>query len=161
MQPIYEQVRVRVMPHSASVEPGRSPKPRKPAWTGLACMHAQLSIEVLLIFSLFLSLSAIAYFATSKIGAASQERVSFELSRSSFLDFSGRLSSACAMGEGNIRTVAIKGAPAAIRADGREYSFSAGKFFATENSSCEISVSKTGASDTFTIANIGGQIEIS
>lgn len=124
---------------------------------------AQLSFELLLVFLIFLSLLAISYAAASKAGDAAQRKISYELSKSSFGEFSSALDSACSLGSGNVRIVKVRGEKATVSraADGSSFTFTAGKFTQSANSSCEIIVLANGAASSFTIENKNGRIEVS
>ncbi len=65
---------------------------------------AQISLEALLLFALFLSILSVALFTSSKIGNMAQNRVNSALARQAFNDFSSKVSSACALGDGNSRS---------------------------------------------------------
>ena len=84
-----------------------------------------------------------------------------EAAKSSFSEFSSKLESACSLGNGNVRQVGLAQGQAVISAEGKTATFTASSFAAQANSSCELSVLKTGPSSEFTIRNAGGKIEIS
>lgn len=65
--------------------------------------RAQISLEALLLFALFLSILSVALFTSSKISGMAQGRVDEALSRQAFNEFSSKASSACALGNGNSR----------------------------------------------------------
>ncbi|HIH30993.1 TPA: hypothetical protein HA243_06360 [Candidatus Micrarchaeota archaeon] len=134
---------------------------RFPAPPNTAHCTGQLSLEALLLFLVFLSLLGIAFLSASRIGSAAQEKISFELAKSSFGDFSSKLFSACSMGNGNARTVEIQGAPATLTAQGKTITFSSGNFSAKIGSECEAVILHEGPSDGFIIENKQGKIEIS
>jgi len=121
----------------------------------------QLSIETLLILLLFLIVLGISYTAASNIGASAQKSIQTSLSKTSFNEFSAKLSEACSLGNGNVRVVEVKGEAASFSSEGKFYTFSAGAFSAAANSSCEISMLQSLPSKHFTIKNIGGKIEVS
>lgn len=123
--------------------------------------HAQLSIEALMLFALFLSLIVVAFAATSKTALAAKDKISFELSKSDFSEFSKSLRSACAMGEGNTRQIRIKGPPAEVAADGKKFIYTAGVFRGESGSQCEIIVHSDGSSSSFDLENTEGKIFIS
>lgn len=121
----------------------------------------QLSFELLLVFLIFLSLLGISYTATSKASAAAAKKISYELSRSSFEDFSAKLESACNLGNGNVRTVQIKGEKAALFAEENTLTFTAKNFSGKINSPCNLTLLQSSQSSEFTIENKEGTIEIS
>ena len=121
----------------------------------------QLSIETLLILLLFLIVLGISYAAASRIGASAQKSIQASLSKTSCNEFSSKLSEACALGNGNVRVVEVKGEPATVYSEGKAYTFSAGAFASAANSSCEVSVLQSLSSKHFTITNKGGKIEVS
>jgi uncharacterized protein (UPF0333 family) len=123
--------------------------------------RAQASLELLLLFAVFLTLLGISLFSASKLNAAAQKRSELSLAERSFADFSAKLSQVCSLGNGNVRTVKIEGAKAEISEEGNALTFQAGSFAASAASSCEISVQQAAPSDRFTIRNIDGKIEIS
>ncbi len=125
--------------------------------------RAQLSLELLMVFLIFLSLLAISYAAASKAGDVAQRKIAQELSQSSFNGFASALDSACSLGNGNVRIVKIRGEKAAISraSDGASFAFTAGNFTQSANSSCEISILNDEKSDEFAIENKNGKIEIS
>jgi len=137
--------------------------------------RAQASVETLLVFLIFLSAFGIVYAASSRLAAASQSRLDTALSQSSFSDFSAKLKSACALGNGNVREVVVKGKPATLKTAGDEAEqaalapegtgssliFTAGDFSARANSSCEIMLSASAPARAFRIENKDGVLEIS
>ena len=123
--------------------------------------HGQVSLETLLVLIVFLAALAISYSIITRLGSAAQLSVAASLSKSSFAEFSSKLSEACSLGNGNVRIVEIKGERALVAAHGGGYSFSAGGFSAAANSSCAITVLQSRPSARFTISNKGGEIEIS
>lgn len=124
-------------------------------------LRAQLSLETLLVFLVFLSLLALSYSVASKISSASQNKVASELALASANSLSSSIESACIGGNGNVRTVEIKGEKASISSEGKTLFFEAGTFKASRGFDCKISISPATASDSFTITNNGGTIEIS
>ena len=123
--------------------------------------RAQASIETLIVFIIFLSAFGIVYAASSRLAAGAQTRLDTSLSQSSFSEFSAKLQSACALGNGNVREVEVKGKPAALSADGKSIKFTAGNFSSTTNSSCEISITTGSPAHSFSIENKDGALEIS
>ena len=123
--------------------------------------HGQVSLETLLVLIVFLAALAISYSIITRLGSAAQGSVAYSLSKSSFTEFSNKLSEACTLGNGNVRIAEIKGASATVAAEGNSYSFSAGGFAASANSSCAITVLQSRPSSRFTISNTEGKIEIS
>jgi hypothetical protein len=123
--------------------------------------RGQLSLETLLVFTIFISLLGISYTATSKVGEIAQKKMVEELAKRSFEDFSAKLSSACSLGNGNIRTAEIRGDAAKIESNGRGVLFSTKSFSSQSNSSCEITVLQAEPASSFTIENKQGKIEIS
>lgn len=128
----------------------------------MATARAQISVETLMVFLLFLVLLGIAYTATSKLGFAADRQVNAALSRGSFNDLSNRMEEACILGNGNVRMVSIKGSPASLSQAGeKQLEFRTPYYANTVNSSCALEVALLGPSSAFTIKNIGGKIEIS
>ncbi len=137
--------------------------------------RAQASIETLIVFIIFLSAFGIVYAASSRLAAGAQTRLDTSLSQSSFSDFAAKLQSACALGNGNVREVEVKGKPAtlALAEDsagqaanapgdaGSSIAFSAGSFSARANSSCGISLRTDSSARSFRIENANGTLEIS
>ena len=115
----------------------------------------------MLVLLVFLCALAISYSAASRIGAAAQRGIRSSLAQRSFAELSSKISEACSLGEGNVRTVEVGGGPATLFADGNSYSFSEGGFSFSANCSCAISVLQNQPSGNFTIRNSGGKIEIS
>ena len=106
-------------------------------WDGIAMrthansnLIAQASIETLLVFLIFLSAFGIVYAASSRLAAGAQSRLDASLSQSSFLEFSSKLSSACSLGNGNVREVEVKGKSASLSSDGKSITFTTGNFSA-------------------------------
>lgn len=122
---------------------------------------AQASLELLIVFLVFLSALGISLAATSKIGAAVQEKENYNLAAASFRGLSAKIESACAMGNGNIRLAEISGAKAKVSSDGKSIFFSAGSFNSSQNFSCEIASLADSPSSSFRIENKDGAIEIS
>ncbi len=123
--------------------------------------RGQVSLETLLVLIVFLTALGISYSIITRLGSAAQGSVAASLSKSSFAEFSSKLSEACTLGNGNVRIVEVKGEPALVAAQGGAYSFSAGGFSAAANSTCAITVLQSRPSSHFTISNTGGEIEIS
>ena len=121
----------------------------------------QVSVETLMVFLIFLILLGIAYTAASKIGARAQQKISSTISQNSFDEFSSKLEQACALGNGNIRTIQIRGGPAQIRAQENTLYFEANGFSSGKKINCHISILQDQPSGFFTIQNIDGTIEIS
>ena len=127
-------------------------------------MRAQISVETLLVFLLFLVLLGIAYTAASKLGAASQNQINAALSRETLNELSSRIESVCLLGEGNKRVVDVKGEAVKLSiapGNGRQLEFSAPHFSGTIDSPCPISSVPNGAARSFTITNTGASVEIS
>lgn len=122
--------------------------------------HAQASIETLLVFLIFISAFGIVYVASSRLAASAQARLDTSLSQSSFSEFSAKLQSACSMGNGNTRTVEVRGNPASLFADGNSITFTAGSFSARANSPCGLSLAENSPSHSFTMENKNGVVEI-
>ncbi|MEM2137962.1 MAG: hypothetical protein QW568_02645 [Candidatus Anstonellaceae archaeon] len=127
----------------------------------LTALRAQLSLETLLVFLVFLSLLALSYSVASKVGAASQNKAASELALASFNSLSSSIESACIGGNGNIRTAEIKGGKAALSSEGKKLRFESGNFNTSEEFGCEIEVLSRSLSGSFKITNNGGTIEIS
>jgi len=124
--------------------------------------RAQASIEALLVFLIFLSAFGIVYAASSRLASAAQSRLDTSLSQSSFSDFSAKLQSACALGNGNVREVEVKGNAAFLSSPtGNSIVFAAGGFSARANSSCGIALAASAPSRFFRIENKEGTLEIS
>jgi len=123
--------------------------------------HAQASIETLLVFLIFISAFSIVYVASSRLAASAQSRLDTSLSQSSFTEFAAKLQSACSMGNGNIRTVEVRGNPASLFADGNSIVFTAGSFSARANSSCELSLAASSPARFFRIENNNGTLLVS
>ena len=138
-------------------------------------IRAQASIETLLVFLVFLSAFGIVYAASSRLAAGAQARLDESLSQASFLEFAAKLQSACSLGNGNVREAELKGKMATLAlADGDSgqaarlvgggrsaISFTAGKFSARANSTCEIEIAASGPARSFRIENRNGTLEIS
>jgi hypothetical protein len=125
--------------------------------------RAQASIETLVVFLIFLSAFGMVYMASSRLASAAQSRLDTSVSQSYFSEFSAKLQSACSLGSGNVRTVDVKGKPAALSPmpDGNSIIFTAGSFSARANTSCEISSLPLAASSSFAIENKNGKLEVS
>ena len=59
---------------------------------------AQISVETLLVFLVFLVILGIAYTASTRLGAASQQSINKALSRETFNELSGKIEEACLLG---------------------------------------------------------------
>lgn len=125
-------------------------------------MKAQISVETLLVFVLFLVLLGIAYTASTRLGAASQQSINAALSRESFNELSGKIEEACLLGGGNLRVVLIKGPAATLSSSGQELSFNTPslKQPLKKKSNCGLNIEKTGASAEFSISNENGEVFI-
>ncbi|VVC01679.1 Uncharacterised protein [uncultured archaeon] len=119
--------------------------------------RAQASVETLLVFLVFLMVLGIAYLAATRIASASQHRLDYALSESSFADFSSAVSQACALGNGNVRSVQVQGAPASVAVEGKSAQYSAGGFSANASSGCAISGAASAAT-VLRVENADGKI---
>lgn len=122
---------------------------------------AQLSLEALLLFAVFLSVLAIALAASSQVRTAAQQQMDEAFSLQAFNDFSSKLSQACNMGNGNVRVFSSKGGPVEIASGGNAIIFASRGIRHTANVSCTLDIQNTGPSETFRMENTGGTIEIS
>jgi len=133
---------------------------RKPR--GFSVAKAQISLEALLLFAIFLSMLAIVLAASSQIRGMAQNREDRAVSQQAFNDFSTKLSRACALGNGNVRVFTTPGGEADLSQDSSgailfsmlNVSFSAGI-------PCQIGGMPSAPSNTFTIENKDGTIWIS
>ncbi len=128
---------------------------------GALLASGQVSVETLMVFLIFLILLGIAYTAASKIGTQAQQKISRTISQSSFDEFSSKLEQACTLGNGNVRTIEIKGTPAQISAQENTLYFEAKGFSSSKKIPCQLSILQDMPSSSFTIENIEGTIEIS
>jgi len=124
---------------------------------------AQISVETLLVFLVFLVILGIAYTASTKLGAASQQSIGKALSRETFNELSSKIEEACLLGNGNVRIVQVKGQPMALSASGRTITFNVGEpeFTAQKDFYCDIDPTPASAKTAFTIRNEDGIIKIS
>ena len=122
---------------------------------------AQISVETLLVFLVFLVILGIAYTASTKLGAASQQSIGKALSRETFNELSSKIEEACLLGNGNVRIVQVKGQVVSLSASGRALQFTAPDFSEQKNFSCDINSVPASASTAFTIRNENGIIKIS
>ena len=122
---------------------------------------AQISVETLLVFLVFLVILGIAYTASTKLGAASQQSIGKALSRETFNELSKKIEEACLLGNGNVRIVQVKGQAVSLSASGRALEFTAPDFSAQKDFSCDIDPTPASAKTAFTIRNEGGIIKIS
>jgi uncharacterized protein (UPF0333 family) len=122
---------------------------------------AQISVETLLVFLVFLIILGIAYTASTKLGAASQQGIGKALSRETFNELSSKIEEACLLGNGNVRIVRVKGQAVSLSSSGRTLQFTAPEFSGQKDFSCEISSAPESASTVFTIKNENGIIRIS
>ncbi|MEM4554286.1 MAG: hypothetical protein QXT25_00345 [Candidatus Anstonellaceae archaeon] len=121
-------------------------------------MKAQLSLETLIVFLLFITLLGISYVALSKFQEKASERARLELAKSSFAALSSAIHEACILGDGNIREVRLQGMQATISSNGTAYNFSSGKFYAWASSSCQVEVEYSAPSFDFLVKNKKGKI---
>ncbi|MEM4348586.1 MAG: hypothetical protein QXN37_03385 [Candidatus Anstonellaceae archaeon] len=120
--------------------------------------RAQLSLETLIVFLLFVFLLGTSYVTISKIQEKASQRARLEMAKSSFAELSWAIQEACILGEGNVRQVRLYGMQANLSSNGTSYNFSTGKFFAQANSSCQIVVQLQQQSSNFLIQNKNGKI---
>ena len=122
----------------------------------------QISVELLLVFFVFLGLLAIAYSATRSITASVGEKADASLAASSIGDLRSKILSACSFGEGNVRifTVAGRRQISVSESDGG-MTATVGGVSEEIGSDCEISVQAAGAASSLRIENSGGRIIIS
>ena len=119
---------------------------------------AQISVETLLVFLVFLILLGMAYEATTRLGSASQKSINAALSRESFNELASNIGQACLLGEGNVRKVAIKGDPAVLStpaADRKVLHFETPGYTEDYNSSCALDIRQPSPSRDFTVENTG------
>lgn len=121
----------------------------------------QLSVELLVAFTIFLSLLAISYAASMRLASATSARLDIELANSSASQLSSAIGSACSLGSGNVRMVEISGKPATLAYDGSSLAFTAGAFTSQIASPCPFLISNPGPSSSFRVENLDGKIEIS
>jgi len=118
---------------------------------------AQISVETLLVFLVFLILLGIAYTATTRLGSASQKSINTALSRESFNELSSKAEQVCILGDGNVRVVSIKGEAATLTAQGNSLKFETASGFSDSYPlSCTLDIQQQSPSRTFTVENIGG-----
>lgn len=122
---------------------------------------AQISVETLLVFLVFLIILGVAYTASTKLGAASQQSIGKALSRETFNELSSKIEEACLLGNGNVRIVQVKGQPVSLSASGRALEFTAPDFSTQKEFSCDIDSVPASAKTAFTIRNENGKIKIS
>jgi uncharacterized protein (UPF0333 family) len=121
---------------------------------------AQLSLEALLLFAIFLFLLAIALAANYQIREMASAKVGSMLARQAFGEFSSKLESACLLGSGNVRTFSSSiGAVSIKKANSSAIQFSVANFSYAAQSSCEIEEA-SGSAESFTIENVDGKIRI-
>jgi|SRR3989338_8344723 len=122
---------------------------------------AQISVETLLVFLVFLVILGIAYTASTRLGAASQQSINKALSRETFNELSGKIEEACLLGNGNVRIVQVKGQAVSLSSSGKTLQFTSQEFSAQKDFSCGIDSAPASASAAFTIRNENGILKIS
>jgi hypothetical protein len=122
--------------------------------------RAQSSAETLVVFLIFLCILGISASSIFHTGRAAQSRVDEMLAQNAFSEISAKISDACALGSGNVRTFFLARGKAALSASDSTLGFSSGKFFAEQQFRCAITVSSAEPSSTFRVENIDGKIEI-
>ena len=121
--------------------------------------RAQASAESLVVFLVFISILGIAALAISRIGDAAKTRLDSATLQSSMGSLSYAISQACSMGDGNVRQVRLN-APTSLVASGKTLRLSNGNSSLEKDFNCELLPASL-RSDTFTVSNLNGKIEIS
>lgn len=122
---------------------------------------AQISLESLMAFAIFLSMLALSLAGSMKIAESSNERLGYELGKQAFFEFSAKADAACALGSGNVRTVPLGKSTASLSSNGSEIFFSSGGFSSAFRSSCPVLLQAGPFSSWLRIENKGGTLEIS
>jgi|GEM_PF-888099 len=122
---------------------------------------AQISLEALLLFAVFLSILAIALAASSNIGAMAQKKLDSAISQQAFNDFSSKTRQACLLGSGNVRLFEPQGREISISKTGEQsVSFSLGNHSYNLTIPCRFGNVQASGSGELTIINEGGAISI-
>ena len=133
---------------------------RKPSDSSLA--KAQISLEALLLFAIFLSMLAIVLAASSQIRGMAQNREDRSVSQQAFNDFSSKLERACALGNGNVRVFTTPGGEAELSQEANgTILFSMLNVSFSADIPCQIGSMPPAPSNTFTIENKDGTIWVS
>ena len=114
-----------------------------------------------MLLALFLSILAVVLASSSQIRAMAQGRLDKAVSQQAFNDFSSKVASACALGDGNVRVFSVQGAKAAIAGTGaNSIEFSMFNYSHNLALPCDFGSLPDSPSSSFTIENRGGAIEI-
>ena len=125
-------------------------------------MRGQLSLEALLLFTIFLSILAVALAASSQIRGMAQRNLDRSLATQAFDDFSEKLGRACALGNGNVRIFSSQiGKVSLARINATAIEFAIGENAYPADIPCEIKDGFPRSADSLTIENADGAIRLS
>lgn len=134
---------------------GRAPPARH------ACANAQISLEALLLFALFLSMLAMVLASSAQIRDMAQGRTGKAISQQAFNDFSSKAARACALGDGNVRVFSVINGEATItRTGSNSIDFTMFNLSNSLELPCNFGSIPPLPSNSFTIENSGGAIDI-
>jgi len=121
---------------------------------------AQISLEALMLFALFLAMLAIVLASSSQIRGMAQNRTDAAISQQAFNDFSSKAGRACALGDGNVRVFSTQGAASISGTGSKSLVFTMLNITHNLELPCDIGGLPASPSNSFTIENKGGTIEI-
>jgi|GEM_PF-6170470 len=139
--------------------PAKSPAPGKthPKNAHSALLRAQISVEALLAFLIFLSLLAVSYAAASRIGAAAFEKVQKEIFMREASEFASKAESVCRLGAGNLR-ISNFSAKTGLSLEGSALRIRRERHSALLTFDCAIIAVPEEGKNSFMIENFGGEI---
>jgi hypothetical protein len=125
-------------------------------------MKAQLSLEFLIVFAVFLAVLLLAVTAIGKIsraGDAAQAKAFCQLALS---DIVSSANEACVLGDGNVRVAGMPAQEVALSFSGREISATCGSWSGSETIKCDVSgEAMRTVGGNVTIENRGGTLYFS
>ena len=102
-------------------------------------MKAQLSLEFLIVFAVFLAVLLLAITAISKISYAEERAKEKAFGELALSDLSSAANNACILGDGNVRVVKMPDNEISFSFSGNEISASCGNWTGTWGVKCEVS----------------------
>jgi hypothetical protein len=124
-------------------------------------MRAQASLDTMASFLIFISALAVSAAAAFAILSASNARIERDLAQKGFADLSSKINDACAMGDGNMRTISLGSKNNTLESQGSKLLFFSGEYSESVHFLCNVSVESGGPSNSFKIENVGGLIVVS
>jgi uncharacterized protein (UPF0333 family) len=104
----------------------------------------QLSLELLIITSIFLILIGVSVFSLERLTSKSKEKIEIEKSKADFEALCSMINSACVLGQGNLRTIEFVGQVPEIKSYANVLEFKSSNFQGKKEFRCDILVLSVG-----------------